>query len=813
MIGNAVPRNDHSRTRKQCIHGPPKLIESKSTAHGKRRPATGSSSFQSDTEAPLVTTLQDKRLSGIKHFSLDAEIEEGDHQPRRRKCIAPGIDEADYGYTDSCYKQQSILELAVGLLKSQLLTGGAEASHNPFPEGLSSTQYETLRIEITDLRFYQPLGQDERYTESKTISGLSVLSAAQLTFEDKRNQRITSVADYYSHVYGNLRCPNLPCLEVSGHRGKPTYVPLEHAELCRGQPRTMCKPRETNGNAGFKSEMMTVTRCQPDVRHGKILSLLADELSQTKASKRERDGLGCRPNAVPEPCRYMQAFGVKTVQKNPQHNVHFLASQTMRKKKDVRLSIRADVPHLHWGQAPAEPMTASIHGSPVRKLFTRKNKLTSWGIVELVASESAALGEDVMNKFVQGLQGSGNGLEISDPLYLCGKTTTMLDNLREICTQIEEEKDGQCQLILVIKPNKSNVDYNLIKTIGDTMIGVPTQCILKENVMVCAMEPGEVKGGKYKKACLQHMLLKINAKLGGITMRVFPNSFAKHVGDPAWMAIGAKSGEDINACVGTMDRACTSIAQSYRWQNKHGETIQHIGDMVCSLVEEFEKRNSCFPEKLVIYRDAVQDVLFQKVANDEVKEIKMKCSELGRSFGGYKPTITFIFVKKCCHRMRDDGDGNTLEKAVVINREPSSGGIFDFCLFSNTGSVLTRASRYTVLYDDNHLTANDLEMMTYNMCFTDMRCLRAAAIVPVLHSAGLLIARTARHQHATRYIAKKSKNSHSSWSLRGNGGNDDEQQFQDVKTQFLDARNNVMIAELRGKLDVSTALSDRPYYV
>ncbi|KAJ3269296.1 hypothetical protein HDU76_011307, partial [Blyttiomyces sp. JEL0837] len=67
---------------------------------------------------------------------------------------------------------------------------------------------------------------------------------------------------------------------------------------------------------------------------------------------------------------------------------------------------------------------------------------------------------------------------------------------------------------------------------------------------------------------------------------------------------------------------------------------------------------------------------------------------------------------------------------------------FDFYLNSHGGLQGTsRSSHYHVLYDENNFKADDLQEITYRMCFLYARATKAVSVVPPAYYAHLVAAR------------------------------------------------------------------------
>ena len=67
------------------------------------------------------------------------------------------------------------------------------------------------------------------------------------------------------------------------------------------------------------------------------------------------------------------------------------------------------------------------------------------------------------------------------------------------------------QLIVVVLPGKTPV-YAEVKRVGDTVLGIATQCVQSKNVI------------RPNPQTLSNLCLKINVKLGGVNSILLPNT-------------------------------------------------------------------------------------------------------------------------------------------------------------------------------------------------------------------------------------------------------------------------------------------------
>jgi eukaryotic translation initiation factor 2C len=175
----------------------------------------------------------------------------------------------------------------------------------------------------------------------------------------------------------------------------------------------------------------------------------------------------------------------------------------------------------------------------------------------------------------------------------------------------------------------------------------------------------------------------------------------------------------------------------------------HILILTISLLSRDYFRTKRQPERILFYRDGVSEGEFAQVLRDEVGAIRSACRKLNAN---YAPKITFVVVQKRHHarffpakREQADRSGNCMPGTVVDT------GIvhpfeFDFYLQSHAGLLGTsRPSHYNVLCDENRFTSDQLQELTYRLCYVYARCTRSVSMVPAAYYAHLVAQRARYH--------------------------------------------------------------------
>ncbi|KAI7727780.1 hypothetical protein M8C21_013164 [Ambrosia artemisiifolia] len=287
-----------------------------------------------------------------------------------------------------------------------------------------------------------------------------------------------------------------------------------------------------------------------------------------------------------------------------------------------------------------------------------------------------------------------------------------------------------------------------LKRICETDLGLISQCCLTKYVL------------KISKQYLSNVSLKINVKMGGRNTVLLDALRWKVplVSDIPTIIFGAdvthpESGEDSNpsiaAVVASQDwPEVTKYAGLVSAQPHRQELIQDLyktwqdpqrgkvnGGMIRELLLSFEKATGKKPLRIIFYRDGVSDGQFYQVLLYELDAIRKACASLEPN---YQPPVTFIVVQKRHHtrlfpsnhndRKSTDKSGNILPGTVVDTKicHPVE---FDFYLCSHAGIQGTsRPAHYHVLWDENNFSADEIQSLTNNLCYTYARCTRSVSV-------------------------------------------------------------------------------------
>ncbi|KAG8185289.1 hypothetical protein JTE90_023898 [Oedothorax gibbosus] len=589
-----------------------------------------------------------------------------------------------------------------------------------------SRELKNLKIEVTHLRGYR---RPYRIQEDLTVEG-----ANRTTFEkeDENGRRIRmTVAEYFARTYQRLRFPHLPCIQIKckvtsaeGETSRMIFLPVEVCEIVEQHCNKELTPKEV-------TEMIKFTAKPP--------------------SRRFEEIEGVFRNADFKNDEYLKEFEMEVL------------PQPMRVEARV-----LDPPSLRYDQENKVKPNNGVWNMIGQKYFG-KACVKSWVLLSFADSKIIKLG--VLEKFAECLKDMANtqGIQMGKHKYLHQVKTSSCSkqDAQNILVEMKN-KYGTDLIVIVLQSNKAKnkTIYNAIKRVAETTgVGIITQCMKADNVIKC-MTP---KNPKYKfdASFISNLCLKINTKMGGVNHLLTPGETPVILRDEPVIVIGA----DVNhpgptdarnpkpslaAVVATLNSnasryAVTLSSQINAKENKQvEEIIRGLKDMVVSLLKEFYIHTRQKPQKIIFYRDGVSDGQFKEVQKEEIKSIREACESLP---GDYRPGITYIIVQKRHHfksKPVDERDGAGPMKNVppgsVIDTTVTHPLNADFFLYGHLGIKGTsRPGYYTVAADDNEFTADQLEKLTYFLCYAYARCTRSISLPAPVQYAHLAAYRARLH--------------------------------------------------------------------
>ncbi|XWS48203.1 hypothetical protein CRYUN_Cryun13aG0053700 [Craigia yunnanensis] len=545
------------------------------------------------------------------------------------------------------------------------------------------------------------------------ISGLTSQATRELTFPVDERGTMKSVVEYFYETYGFIiQHTQWPCLQV-GSPQRPNYLPMEVCKIVEGQ------------------------RYSKRLNERQITALL--KVTCQRPQEREFDIMKTVQHNAYDKDDYATEFGIKISEKLASVEARILPAPWLKyhdtgREKDCLPQVG------QWNM--------------MNKKMVNGGTVNNWICINF-------------SRQVQDSVARGFCCELAQMCYISGMAFTPEPALPPISGRPEQvekvlktryhdamtklqPQNKELDLLIVILPDNNGSLYGDLKRICETDLGIVSQCCLTKHVF------------RMTKQYLANVALKINVKVGGRNT-VLVDAISRRiplVTDRPTIIFGADvthphPGEDsspsIAAVVASQDwpeitkYAGLVCAQAHRqeliqdlyktWQDPVRGTVS--GGMIKELLISFRRATGQKPQRIIFYRDGVSEGQFYQVLLYELDAIRKACASLEPN---YQPPVTFVVVQKRHHtrlfannhkdRHAVDRSGNILPGTVVDSKicHPTE---FDFYLCSHAGIQGTsRPAHYHVLWDENTFTADALQSLTNNLCYTSPCLLCSSGCIP-----------------------------------------------------------------------------------
>ncbi|KAG8074533.1 hypothetical protein GUJ93_ZPchr0006g42628 [Zizania palustris] len=552
------------------------------------------------------------------------------------------------------------------------------------------------------------------------ISGLTSQTTRELNFPVDQGGTVKSVVQYFQETYGfAIQHTCLPCLQV-GNQQRPNYLPMEVCKIVEGQ------------------------RYSKRLNQSQIRALL-EETCQ-RPHDRQRDIIQMVNHNAYHEDPYAKEFGITISER--------LASVEAR---------ILPAPRLKYNETGREKdcMPRVGQWNMMNKKMVNGGRVRSWICVNFARNVQDSIASGFCRELARMCQASGMDFALEPvlpPMYAHPDQVERALKARvHDAMNILGPHHKELDLLIGLLPDNNGSLYGDLKRICEIDLGLISQCCCTKQVF------------KMNKQILANLALKINVKVGGRNT-VLVDAVSRRiplVTDRPTIIFGADvthphPGEDtspsIAAVVASQDwPEVTKYAGLVSAQSHRQELIEDLynithdphrgpisGGMVRELLISFKRSTGQKPQRIIFYRDGVSEGQFYQVLLHELDAIRKACASLEAN---YQPQVTFIVVQKRHHTRlfpHNHNDQNSVDRSgnimpgTVVDSKICHPTEFDFFLCSHAGIKGTsRPAHYHVLWDENNFTADALQTLTNNLCYTYARCTRSVSIVPPAYYAHL----------------------------------------------------------------------------
>ncbi|KDQ09564.1 hypothetical protein BOTBODRAFT_117083 [Botryobasidium botryosum FD-172 SS1] len=560
------------------------------------------------------------------------------------------------------------------------------------------------------------------YLKKRAIFRIIGTNARQTRFDCAELGGTVTVEKYFKDKYKIiLKHPELPLVNLSGDRNKPNYVPPELCDILPNQAyRGTLSPNAT-------AQMIQVA-CNPPAANAS--SIVSQGLPL----------LGLHPTAQ---ANILTNFAISV---SPD-----MACVPSRVLPAPRVTYKSGQPNVRDG-------SWNILGVK----FHAGGDMTNWAVLlvqEGRRDEFRDASDPALTAFLKTFEAkcrsSGMVVGQGQPRIM---VTPRLPSTREdpsrqraltlIQNTLGPNSGRKPSFILVLLSGVDKYIYPGLKKMCDMSLGVHTVCMLLS----------KARQDKRQDQYFSNVALKVNAKLGGTNHLLAPESMqwlttkkTMLVGiDVTHPSPGSMPGTpSIAAVVASIDDKFVQFPGSLEPQRNRKikkDAEEGLATMMVERLQLYEKKSRTLPERVIVYRDGVSEGQFHLVLEKELPQILSAFRQFDtRSRGGpYRPTLSIIICGKRHHARFNatatdhmSRNGNT-PPGTVVDQGITDIYNNDFYLQAHDGlQGHVRATHYTVVYDENKLTADTIQTGTNSASYMYARATKAVSLIPPAYYADL----------------------------------------------------------------------------
>ncbi|CAL4957156.1 unnamed protein product [Urochloa decumbens] len=633
------------------------------------------------------------------------------HNPSRIVNLGGGVVPCP-GFHSSFQPTQSGLSLNLDVSTTMILQPGPVISFILSNQCIND--HDTRRIDWDKAnRALKNLRIKTTHTNSEfKIFGLSEKSCYEQTFPLKQRNGNGSdtmevtVYDYYLKQWGiKLKdSVNFPCLNV-GKPKRPTYLPIELCNLVSLQRYTKAL------TVLQRSSLVQNSRQNPSERKSALSAAL-------KLSNYNSDGM-------------LKKCGISIASEFTQVDGRVLVAPKLKAGSGRDIFVR----NGKWNFN--------------NNMFIQTSRVKRWVVVDF---SSRCDVRDLVRRLIH--CGNTKGMQIDREDAVIEENPRMRwepapKRVNDMFAQIKGRfPDHRPAFLLCVLHERKNCSiYGPWKRACLADFGIVTQCL---------GPPPKKINDQY----LTNMLLKINAKLGGLNslLQMEVNPAIPLVSRVPTMILGmdVSHGSSVRrvpfvAAVSSLGwplisrycaRVCTQepllemIDSLFKLEGKVDRGL--IRELIEDFGNSLEKKQ--LPQQIIIFRDGVSEGQFTQVLNIELPQIIEACKFF---YDSWSPKFTVIVAQKN-HHTRFFRDGNNManvDAGTVVDKGICHCRNYDFYMCAHAGMIgTTRPTHYHVLYDEISFTPDDLQALVHSLSYVYQRSTSAVSVVAPVYYAHLAAA-------------------------------------------------------------------------
>lgn len=165
--------------------------------------------------------------------------------------------------------------------------------------------------------------------------------------------------------------------------------------------------------------------------------------------------------------------------------------------------------------------------------------------------------------------------------------------------------------------------------------------------------------------------------------------------------------------------------------------------MVVQRMKEYKDQMKDYPQRVIVFRGAASEGAMTRVMKEEVVVLQKALSELT-----HRPKLTYITCAKGHQTRFYSASDSGCSAGTVVDQQVTSVSDFDFFLQSHGGDQrIPRATRYTVLVDENKYSSDVLQQGINSLCYLWAPATKSVSVVPAAYWADRACERARLYLH------------------------------------------------------------------
>jgi len=403
-------------------------------------------------------------------------------------------------------------------------------------------------------------------------------------------------------------------------------------------------------------------------------------------------------------------------------------------------------PTIQFGSGKHNPGLAGRWDLRGKKFFVaNKRALRAWGFISFDKRITGPVVQAFARTFKQTYKNHGGNITGEPMFWDESQSPNCAEALKKAHDALVNKFKAAPDLIFCILRKDGEDLYVRLKKSADCRLAVLTQMLISDHV------------NKNNPQYHSNVCMKVNAKLGGATSRVYNSLPSPPFFKVPTMVIGvdvSHSSPGIDApsmasMVMSIDDNACRYAAGVQTNGHRVEmlTRQNIEGFFKTLIPEVQKEVKQRPQHLYYFRDGVSEGQFAQVIEYEVQAMK---ELLGNR--GVHPKFTVIVATKRHHIRFFPADSqrdknNNPVPGTLVERDVTHPFHWDFYLCSHVAIQGTaRPVHYHVILDEANYKPDELQRMIYEQCYTYARSTTSVSLHPAVYYAHLASSRARAHE-------------------------------------------------------------------